>query len=267
MCEGERVMKRAVIILGHGSRREEANRELETVIDLLVARHPDWIVQKAYAEFARPNLEEAVALLAKEGVEQITLMPFFLTVGNHLHKNLPNRLAELTKLYPRIQITEAKHLGTDLLLVQLVEKRLAEVEKNKGDFPMAEHQMKLNHLEQLPEVLAEIEQTLAGVAITQEKKLDIRLCVSEAVSNALIHGNEMNEGKWVLVCWQALRGELLLTVTDQGDGMMKEKRCPKELDPQLMLEESGKGLFLIGQLADSVCYNDCGNQITMRLTW
>ena len=45
------------------------------------------------------------------------------------------------------------------------------------------------------------------------------------------------------------------------------KRCPKELDPLLMLEESGKGLFLIGQLADTVCYNDCGNQITMRLTW
>ena len=260
-------MKQAVIILGHGSRREEANRELETVIDLLVTRHPDWVVQKAYAEFAHPNLEEAVALLAQQGVEQITLMPFFLTVGNHLHKNLPNRLAELTKLYPQLQIIEAKHLGTDLLLVQLVEKRLAEAEKNKGEYPMVNHQMKLNHLEQLPEVLAEIEQTLAGMGITMEKMLDIRLCVSEAVGNALIHGNEMNENKWISICWQASCGELLLTVTDQGDGVVQEKRCPKELDPLLMLEESGKGLFLIGQLADTVCYNDCGNQITMRLTW
>lgn len=267
MYEETNGMKQAIIVLGHGSRRVEANSELETILALLAERHPDWAMQKAYAEFAEPSLEEAVALLAERGVKRIILMPFFLTVGNHLHKNLPNRLGELKKLYPELVITEAKHLGADLLLVQLIEKRIAEAEDIKGVYPVAEHQIKLNHLEQLPEVLEKIEGTLIGLDIPMEKKLDIRLCVSEAVGNALIHGNGRDQEKWVSVCWQPSFGELFLMVTDEGKGLAEEKRSSQELDPLRLLEESGKGLFLIYQLADTVCYNDCGNQITIRLTW
>ena len=97
--------------------------------------------------------------------------------------------------------------------------------------------------------------------------MDIRLCVSEAVGNALIHGNGLDREKWVSVLWQVSAGELFLTVTDEGKGLAEEKRHPRELDPLVLLEESGKGLFLIHQLADTVCYNDCGNQITIKLTW
>ena len=267
MCEQANAQKQAIIVLGHGSRREEANQELETVIALSAERHPDWAVQKAYAEFAEPSLEEAVALLAEQGVRQITLMPFFLTVGNHLHKNLPNRLQELHQRFPDLEVTEAQHLGADLLLVKLVEKRIAEAENHKGAYPMLGHQMKLNHLEQLPEVLETIEGTLADQDVPREKMMDIRLCISEAVGNALIHGNGLDQDKWVSICWQISAGELFLTVTDDGKGLAKDKRAPRELDPLVLLEESGKGLFLIHQLADTVCYNDCGNQITIKLTW
>lgn len=262
MCED----KRAILIVGHGSRREEANKELDMIVRWLGERHPHWLVQKAYGEFAQPSLEEAVASLAAQGVESIVLVPFFLTVGNHLHKNLPTRLEALRQNYPHLQFIEAKHLGADLLLVQLVEKRIAEAEADEA-LGEDNHQMMLNSLAQIPLLLEEMAKTASSWAIPAEKQMDIRLCVSEAVNNALIYGNELNAEKWVSVCWHFTPKEALITVLDQGQGVAEDKRCPQNLDPLLMMEESGKGLFLIGQVADMVCYNDCGNQITMRLKW
>lgn len=122
--------KKAVVVLGHGSRRQEANAELEEIINLLAQRHDEWLIQKAYAEFAEPTLEQAVESLLEQGITDIVLMPFFLTMGNHLNKNLPDRLAKLTAVNPHLSITEARHLGADLLMVQLIEKRIAEAEKH-----------------------------------------------------------------------------------------------------------------------------------------
>lgn len=129
MCELP-MTKKAVVVLGHGSRRQEANAELEEIINLLAQRHDGWLIQKAYAEFAEPTLEQAVESLLEQGITDIVLMPFFLTMGNHLNKNLPDRLAKLTAVNPHLSITEARHLGADLLMVQLIEKRIAEAEKH-----------------------------------------------------------------------------------------------------------------------------------------
>lgn len=132
---------------------------------------------------------------------------------------------------------------------------------------MAEYQMIINDLTQVAELLAKIEQSIAMLALREEKKMDIRLCVSEAVNNALLHGNKLDQEKKVTVVWQISSTELTITVADEGDGVPEEKRCPKEIDPMVMLLESGKGLYLIGQLATEVSYNQCGNQITIRMAW
>lgn len=132
---------------------------------------------------------------------------------------------------------------------------------------MAEYQMIINDLTQVAELLAKIEQSIAMLALREEKKMDIRLCVSEAVNNALLHGNKLDQEKKVTVVWQISSTELTIDVADEGDGVPEEKRCPKKIDPMVMLLESGKGLYLIGQLATEVSYNQCGNQITIRMAW
>ena len=126
MCEH---MKKAVIILGHGSKRQEANAELDKIVESLAERHADWLIQKAYAEFAEPTREQAVGLLARQGIGEIVLVPFFLTLGNHLHKNLPDRMKRLAQIYPEVVCVQAEHLGCDTLLVQLIEKRIAEADE------------------------------------------------------------------------------------------------------------------------------------------
>ena len=81
----------------------------------------------AFAEFAEPNLEKAANILVQQQVKEIIIVPLFLTVGNHLHRDIPNRVDQLSALYPQIHFKETKHLGADVLIVQLLEKRISEI--------------------------------------------------------------------------------------------------------------------------------------------
>lgn len=129
MCE----TKTGIIILGHGSRRAEANQEVLKIADKLKKKHQNLAITAAYAEFAEPNLEKAVELLADSAVEQVIIVPLFLTVGNHLHRDIPERVERLQAAYPQMFFQETNHLGADDLIVQLVEKRIKETVMNNWD--------------------------------------------------------------------------------------------------------------------------------------
>ena len=119
-------MSESLIILGHGSRREEANEELKAIYNLVKKANPAWQVSYAFVEFAHPSLEERVRELVKMGKKTIVLTPVFLTVGNHLAQGLPKRFKALEEENPGLKLVMAKHLGADPLIAQLVSKRSAE---------------------------------------------------------------------------------------------------------------------------------------------
>ena len=119
-------MKEAVLLLAHGSRRSEANEEWKHIWQLFTERHPNLLMVGAFIEFAEPNLEDGVHLLIGQGAEKIYIVPLFLTVGNHLRQNIPERLQVLRERYPEVALELTEHLGVDPLLVQIIEQRLQE---------------------------------------------------------------------------------------------------------------------------------------------
>lgn len=131
------MMSEILIILGHGSRREEANEEIKDIYNLVKKANPTWQVSYAFVEFAHPSLEERVRELVKMGKKTIVLTPVFLTVGNHLAQGLPKRFRTLEEENPGLKLVMAKHLGADPLIAQLVSKRsaeaLAELKENEYD--------------------------------------------------------------------------------------------------------------------------------------
>ena len=117
-------MKEAVLLLAHGSRRSEANEEWENIWRLFAERHADLLMVGSFIEFAEPSLEEGVRQLVRQGAEKVYIVPLFLTVGNHLRQNIPERLQVLREEYPKINLELTEHLGVDSLLIQIIEKRL-----------------------------------------------------------------------------------------------------------------------------------------------
>lgn len=117
-------VKEAVLLLAHGSRRNEANEEWENIWHLFAKRHPDLLIAGSFIEFATPTLEDGVKQLVESGAEKIYIVPLFLTVGNHLQRNIPDRMKVLREEYQGIHLEITEHLGVDPLLIEIIEKRL-----------------------------------------------------------------------------------------------------------------------------------------------
>jgi serine/threonine-protein kinase RsbW len=90
----------------------------------------------------------------------------------------------------------------------------------------------------------------------------IMLALSEAATNAIMHGNKQDPTKDVVIS-TALEGRtLLISVKDEGEGF--DPSClPDPLKEENLMNEGGRGVFLIGQYADRVTYTEKGTRLNM----
>ena len=95
-------------------------------------------------------------------------------------------------------------------------------------------------------------------------RLNFRVGLTEALTNAMLYGNEYDPSKRVRVEVTLEGGRLEARVTDQGRGF-DPSAIPDPTEPENILKSGGRGLFLMRQLLDEVSYNDQGNQVTLVL--
>lgn len=119
-------MEQAVILLGHGSIREQANTEVRNMWRMVAQQLPNLSVSGSFVEVAEPTLEQEIARLAESGVKRIVIVPMFLTRGNHLSNGIPKILEAMEQRYPHIKIDLTQHLGIDPLLAEIIKNRLRE---------------------------------------------------------------------------------------------------------------------------------------------
>jgi len=91
---------------------------------------------------------------------------------------------------------------------------------------------------------------------------DVRLCVEEAVRNAIVHGNHCDKSLSVKIGYWLDGPKLVIEVEDEGKGF-DYKKLPDPTDNENILRNSGRGVYLIHHLMDEVEYNDTGNRVTM----
>src|SRR5258708_40286887 len=85
----------------------------------------------------------------------------------------------------------------------------------------------------------------------EDEVLQIAMAVREAAVNAVLHGNAYDPEKKVLLDFERVKGDLIITIRDQGKGMDPEK-IPDPLAPDNLLKTSGRGIFLIRSFMDEV---------------
>lgn len=95
-------------------------------------------------------------------------------------------------------------------------------------------------------------------------RLNFRVGLTEALSNAMLYGNSYDPTKRVRVEVTLGRGEIKARITDQGTGF-DPAAIPDPTTPENLLKAGGRGLFLMRQLLDEVSFNDQGNQVTLVL--
>lgn len=122
---------------------------------------------------------------------------------------------------------------------------------------------------ELPNDLQKIEQVVEQVvrccrSHLPEARLGVnfRVGLTEALSNAMLYGNERDPTKRVRVEVCVAGSRVTARVTDQGDGFDPDA-VPDPTEPANLTRPCGRGLFLMRQLCDEVRFNDKGNSVTL----
>jgi serine/threonine-protein kinase RsbW len=92
------------------------------------------------------------------------------------------------------------------------------------------------------------------------------LVITEATNNAILHGNKLDGSKLAWLRCQICGDELRVEVQDEGEGF-DPTTLPNPLDEENLLKPSGRGVFLIKQLAEDVRYefSDKGTIVRFRI--
>ena len=128
-------MRQGIIIVDHGSRREESNRMLEQVATLFHQRFSEQydIVEPAHMEMAEPSIATAYAKCVERGAERVVICPFFLGPGKHWTQDIPQLTAEAAMQFPGTRFHITQTLGIDDLILDLLQKRVEHCTGNAFD--------------------------------------------------------------------------------------------------------------------------------------
>jgi len=116
-------MNSEIILLGHGSRRAEANQGLLEVAQK-VSHILEQTVTPAYMAHDHPSLPEAVQAKILEGALRIVVMPLFLFRGIHVTVDIHEELREIREQHPNVEIIFTKELGADDGIANLASLRI-----------------------------------------------------------------------------------------------------------------------------------------------
>lgn len=92
------------------------------------------------------------------------------------------------------------------------------------------------------------------IGFSQDEKDSLAIAVTEAVNNAIHHGNKNDPNKKVFVKLEAQENKLVVHVKDQGEGFNPDK-VSDPLKPENLLKESGRGIFILRTLMDDVKFS------------
>jgi sirohydrochlorin ferrochelatase len=119
-------MRRAILIIDHGSRRAAANARLDDVAAMVRERAgEDFFVQAAHMELAEPSIAQGFAACVDAGAEEVVAVPYFLAPGRHAKEDIPALVAAAAEAHPGVAWRIADVLGPDPLLAELVLRRAA----------------------------------------------------------------------------------------------------------------------------------------------
>lgn len=115
----------------------------------------------------------------------------------------------------------------------------------------------------LLEVERLIDEVCADFHIDEDFYGNVLIAVTEAVSNAIVHGNQLNPSKHIEVICEPAEKELFFQITDQGNGF-DFNNIPDPTALENVEKPHGRGIFLMKNLADEVSFYDNGKKVALR---
>ena len=113
------------VVFAHGSRIETANQAVRDIAAEM-AKSGHHVVEAAFLELGDPDLAGAVGRLVARGASRIVVIPYFLTLGTHMQRDLPRLTRDIARTHGNIEIQVTPPLdGHPAMLEALLDRASA----------------------------------------------------------------------------------------------------------------------------------------------
>jgi sirohydrochlorin ferrochelatase len=106
-------IKRALLLVAHGSRRGASNDEIRSLAARLALQQENAfdMVEPAFLELAEPSIPDGIEQCIQRGAREVLVFPYFLSAGRHVAEDIPAEVRVKQEQYPQIDIRVADYLG------------------------------------------------------------------------------------------------------------------------------------------------------------
>ncbi|MCH2197293.1 MAG: ATP-binding protein [Flavobacteriales bacterium] len=108
-----------------------------------------------------------------------------------------------------------------------------------------------------------IDQVVENFKVTEDHYGNILISLTEAVNNAIVHGNKLDEEKQVMVRYEIDGKTLRFFIEDEGPGFDYDN-LPDPTAPENREKPNGRGVFLMRNLADHCEFHDDGKLVQLE---
>ncbi|TDB92328.1 sirohydrochlorin chelatase [Actinomadura sp. 7K534] len=122
-----------MVAVAHGSRDPRAAATVAELLGAVRDRRPDVPVHASFLDHGPPAPDRVLDGLARDGAEDTVVLPLLLTAAYHSKTDIPGVLNRVRGRHPRLRLRTAGTLGPHPLLMDALERRLAEAEVEPGD--------------------------------------------------------------------------------------------------------------------------------------
>jgi sirohydrochlorin ferrochelatase len=113
----------AIVIFAHGSPIESANESVRRIAESVQREGGFDLVETAFLGGGSPDLDTAVATLVEKGATRVIVVPYFLTLGLHLQRDLPRIIGGLARTHQGIEIRATPPLDGHPALSTILQER------------------------------------------------------------------------------------------------------------------------------------------------
>ena len=123
--------KSGVLVVGHGSRRQEANDDVREAARKIAEWGGFPVVEAAFLEIEHPTIAEGFSRLVESGACKVTVHPYFLSPGRHTRGDLPREVSAVAQCFPHVTYQITEPLSAHPLVIEASIERIRET-SNQG---------------------------------------------------------------------------------------------------------------------------------------
>lgn len=114
----------SVLLIAHGSRKNQTVDEFYDVVNIVKKMLPDRIIEGTFMSCSDTNIESKLKELVDYGSTEIIIVPYFLFSGNHVKNTIPFQVEKFLHEHKKVKITYKEPFGVDIRLAEIIVEKI-----------------------------------------------------------------------------------------------------------------------------------------------